>query len=299
MIEEVDAMLNILNQIGYQFMGVLKTVTISDILDILLVAFLIYQVIKLIRETRAGQLLKGIVALLLLYFVAKEFHLETISFIMQNVLATGVTALVIVFQPELRRTLEHVAQSQFSRFNPFSASPDAVEEHNRLVSHSIDIICDACEDLSISKTGALIVFERNTPLGETIKSGTIVDAQVSTELLGNIFFVNTPLHDGAVIIRNGRVYAAACFLPLSENYTISKEMGTRHRAALGISENSDAVIVVVSEETGIISLAQSGKIERRFTINLLKQRLKKELLSPVNPEPKASQLTKVLRKVKK
>lgn len=292
-------MINVLYQIWHQFVGVLKTITISDVLDIFLVAFLIYQVIKLIKETRAGQLLKGILALLVLYFVAREFNLETISFIMQNVLATGVITLVVVFQPELRRVLEHVAQSRFSQFNLFSAPADEIEETNRNINRAIDIVCDACESLSTSKTGALIVFERSTPLGETIKSGTIVDAQISKELLGNIFFVNTPLHDGAVIIRGGRVYAAACFLPLSENYTISKEMGTRHRAALGMSENSDAVVVVVSEETGIISLAQDGRIERRFTINLLRQRLQKELIIPVNEEEKGGQLTKVFRKVKK
>ncbi len=292
-------MINVLYQIWHQFVGVLKTITISDVLDIFLVAFLIYQVIKLIKETRAGQLLKGILALLVLYFVAREFNLETISFIMQNVLATGVITLVVVFQPELRRVLEHVAQSRFSKFNLFSAPADEIEETNRNISRAIDIVCDACESLSTSKTGALIVFERSTPLGETIKSGTVVDAQISKELLGNIFFVNTPLHDGAVVIRGGRVYAAACFLPLSENYTISKEMGTRHRAALGMSENSDAVVVVVSEETGIISLAQDGRIERRFTINLLKQRLQKELIIPVNDEEKGGQLTKVFRKVKR
>ncbi|MEG1869776.1 MAG: diadenylate cyclase CdaA, partial [Oscillospiraceae bacterium] len=283
----------------FQFTSVLKTIRVPDIIDILLVAFIIYQVIKLIKETRAGQLIKGMVALLLLYFVANRFNLETISFIMQNVLATGVTALVIVFQPELRRTLEHVAQSRFSKFNPFSVSQDQMEEENRATAHTIDVVCEACENLSINKTGALIVFERNTRLGEIIQSGTVIDAVSSTEIVGNIFFVNTPLHDGAMIIREGRIYAAGCFLPLSENYTISKEMGTRHRAALGMSENSDAVVVVVSEETGIISLAQSGKIERRYTINLLKQRLRKELLMSGSQEPKQSTLSKVLRKVKK
>ncbi|MEG1778561.1 MAG: DNA integrity scanning protein DisA nucleotide-binding domain protein, partial [Oscillospiraceae bacterium] len=181
----------------------------------------------------------------------------------------------------------------------FSVSQDQMEEENRATAHTIDVVCEACENLSINKTGALIVFERNTRLGEIIQSGTVIDAVSSTEIVGNIFFVNTPLHDGAMIIREGRIYAAGCFLPLSENYTISKEMGTRHRAALGMSENSDAVVVVVSEETGIISLAQSGKIERRYTINLLKQRLRKELLMSGSQEPKQSTLSKVLRKVKK
>ena len=167
---------------------------------------------------------------------------------MQNVVATGVLALVIVFQPELRRMLEHVAQTKLNKFNIFQSSPEKDSELMAVWSSSISTIAHACEHLSKTKTGALIVFERETKLGEIIKTGTVVDAQPSDELIGNLFFVNSPPHDGAMIIRDGR-FSSGCFLPLSQNYTISKEMGTRHRAALGMSENSDAVVVVVSEET--------------------------------------------------
>ena len=251
---------------------------LTDILDILAVTFIIYQCIKLVRDTRAFQLLKGILALMIIYWTADQFSLDTLSFIMRNVMSTGVLALVIVFQPELRRILEQLAQTKLSNISLFNVSQEEQERRRQQTSYAINVVCDACEELSASKTGALLVFERKTRLGEIVKTGTVVDAYPTKELLGNIFFVNTPLHDGATIIREGRVYASGCFLPLSENYTISKEMGTRHRAALGMSENSDAVIVVVSEETGIISVAEGGKIQRRLTVNALKTLLRRELL---------------------
>ena len=178
-----------------------------------------------------------------------------------------------------------------------------VEKDSELMavwSSSISTIAHACEHLSKTKTGALIVFERETKLGEIIKTGTVVDAQPSDELIGNLFFVNSPLHDGAMIIRDGRICASGCFLPLSQNYTISKEMGTRHRAALGMSENSDAVVVVVSEETGTISIAQGGVIERNFTIPQLEKRLYHEILRKDEGEQQKEVGVKaLLRKVKK
>ena len=256
-----------------QIIGTVKAIGIWDILDIVIVALLIYQVIKLIRETRAMQLAKGLILLLLLYFVAYNLNMKTVRFIMQNVVATGVLALVIVFQPELRRMLEHVAQTKLNKLNIFQSSQDKDSELTGVWNESISVIANACETLSKTKTGALIVFERQTKLGEIIKTGTVVDATPSNELIGNLFFVNSPLHDGAMIIRDGRICASGCFLPLSQNYTISKEMGTRHRAALGVSENSDAVVVVVSEETGTISIAEGGVIERNFTIPQLEKRL--------------------------
>ncbi len=283
-----------------QIIGTIKTIGIWDILDVLIVAVLIYQVIKLIRETRAMQLTKGLVGLLLLYFVAYNLNMKTIKFIMQNVVATGVLALVIVFQPELRRMLEHLAQTKLNRFNIFQSSPEKDDELAGIWSDAIATISHACEHLSRTKTGALIVFERDTKLGEIIKTGTVVDASPSDELIGNLFFVNSPLHDGAMIIRDGRIHASGCFLPLSQNYTISKEMGTRHRAALGMSENSDAVVVIVSEETGTISVAQSGVIERNFTVPQLEKRLRHEILRRDDGEqPKESSVKALLRKVKK
>ena len=220
-----------------QIVGTIRAIGIWDILDIAIVAVLIYQVIKLIRETRAMQLTKGLVAVFLLYFVAYNLNMKTVKFIMQNVVATGVLALVIIFQPELRRMLEHVAQTKLGKLNIFQSSQEKDSELAGVWNDSIATIAHACEHLSKTKTGALIVFERETKLGEIIKTGTVVDATPSDELIGNLFFVNSPLHDGAMIIRDGRICASGCFLPLSQNYTLSKEMGTRHRAALGMSEN--------------------------------------------------------------
>lgn len=283
-----------------QVIGTIKAIGVWDILDILIVAVLIYQVIKLIRETRAMQLTKGLVSLLLLYFVAYNLNMKTVKFIMQNVVATGVLALVIVFQPELRRMLEHVAQTKLSKLSIFQSSQEKDGELAGIWAESIHTISQACEHLSKTKTGALIVFERTTKLGEIIKTGTIIDALPSDELIGNLFFVNTPLHDGAMIVRDGRLYASGCFLPLSQNYTISKEMGTRHRAALGMSENSDAVVVVVSEETGTISVAQGGVIERNFTIPQLEKKLRHEMLhKKEGQQQKGNSVKALLRKVKK
>ena len=283
-----------------QIIGTVKAIGIWDILDIVIVALLIYQVIKLIRETRAMQLAKGLILLLLLYFVAYNLNMKTVRFIMQNVVATGVLALVIVFQPELRRMLEHVAQTKLNKLNIFQSSQDKDSELTGVWNESISVIANACETLSKTKTGALIVFERQTKLGEIIKTGTVVDATPSNELIANLFFVNSPLHDGAMIIRDGRICASGCFLPLSQNYTISKEMGTRHRAALGVSENSDAVVVVVSEETGTISIAEGGVIERNFTIPQLEKRLRHEILHKNEEgQRKQSSVKALLRKVKK
>ncbi len=283
-----------------QIIGTIKAIGVWDIVDIAIVAVLIYQVIKLIRETRAMQLTKGLVSLLLLYFVAYNLNMKTVKFIMQNVVATGVLALVIVFQPELRRMLEYVAQTKLNKFSIFQSSQEKDSQLTSAWNDSISVIVHACEHLSKTKTGALIVLERETKLGEIIKTGTIVDAKPSDELIGNLFFVNSPLHDGAMIIRDGRIYASGCFLPLSQNYTISKEMGTRHRAALGMSENSDAVIVVVSEETGTISIAQGGVIERNFSIPQLEKRLRHEILRKKEGEQtKESSVKALLRKVKR
>lgn len=283
-----------------QIVGTIRAIGIWDILDIAIAAVLIYQVIKLIRETRAMQLTKGLVALSLLYLIAYNLNMKTIKFIMQNVVATGVLTLVIIFQPELRRMLEHVAQTKLGKLNIFQSSQEKDSELAGVWSESISVIAHACEHLSKTKTGALIVFERETKLGEIIKTGTIVDATPSDELIGNLFFVNTPLHDGAMIIRDGRIFASGCFLPLSQNYTISKEMGTRHRAALGMSENSDAVIVVVSEETGTISVAQAGVIERNFTIPQLENRLRHEILHKSEGEKSREGTVKaLLRRVKR
>ncbi|HIT19711.1 MAG TPA: TIGR00159 family protein [Candidatus Fimivivens faecavium] len=243
--------------------GILRSIHINDILDIMLVAYLIYQAFALIRETRALQLLKGILALIALYVMSHLLNLKAMTFIMRNILQFGALALLVVFQPELRRALEQVGRTRFSNFQ-LLGSNDSDED---ILSWNLMIkaVGEAATYLSKRKIGALMVFERQTKLGEIIKTGTIIDASPSAEMIGNIFFPNSPLHDGATIIRNGKLYAAGCFLPLSDNFEISKDLGTRHRAALGMSENSDAVIVVVSEETGVITMVQDGKFKRGYT----------------------------------
>ncbi len=285
-------------------MGNIRGMGINDYLDIIVVAFLVYYLTKLVKETRAVQLLKGVAALALVYFVAAFAQLQTLQFIMNTVLSTGVLALIILFQPELRRVLERVAQTQFVTLKKLFSSGETTIENFEETSNCIDIVCEASKSLSKTRTGALMVFERETKLGEIIKTGTVVDAEPSTELIGNLFYVNTPLHDGAMVIRGGRLYASGCFLPLSQNYTISKEMGTRHRAALGMSENSDAVVVVVSEETGIISIAENGKIDRNYTPEGLKKRLRRELLQKQEDSEQApvkddSPVKALLKKVKR
>lgn len=243
--------------------GILRSIHINDILDIMLVAYLIYQVFVLIRETRALQLLKGILALIALYVMSHLLNLKAMTFIMRNILQFGALALLVVFQPELRRALEQVGRTRFSNFQLLGSSDN--DEDILSWNLMIKAVGEAATYLSKRKIGALMVFERQTKLGEIIKTGTIIDASPSAEMIGNIFFPNSPLHDGATIIRNGKLYAAGCFLPLSDNFEISKDLGTRHRAALGMSENSDAVIVVVSEETGVITMVQDGKLKRGYT----------------------------------
>lgn len=284
--------------------GNIRGMGFNDYLDIALVAFLIYYLVKLIKETRAMQLLKGMAVVLIVYVVAALAELQTLQFIMNTVISTGVLALIILFQPELRRVLERVAQTQLGGLKKyFGVNDSRTVEHFEETSNCIDVVSEACKSLSKTRTGALMVFERETKLGEIIKTGTVVDAEPSTELIGNLFYVNTPLHDGAMVIRGGRLYASGCFLPLSQNYTISKEMGTRHRAALGMSENSDAVVVVVSEETGTISVAENGKIERNFTPENLRRRLRKELLlkqedgEKTEKDDEKSTLSTLLKKV--
>ena len=260
-----------------QIIGTIRAIGIWDFVDIAIVAVLIYQVIKLIRETRAMQLAKGLLLLLLMYFVAYNLNMKTVRFIMQNLVATGVLALVIIFQPELRRMLEHVAQTRFNKLNIFQSAQEKDSELMGVWDQSIATIASACAELSRTKTGALIVFERQTKLGEIIKTGTVVDATPSVELIGNLFFVNSPLHDGAMIIRDGVVYAAGCILPLTSNDSVSVDLGTRHRAALGMSEISDSIILVVSEETGGISVAQGGHIHRDVDPVHLQQTLQRYL----------------------
>ncbi len=258
--------------------GVTKTITIFDILDVGVVAYLIYQGVILVRETRAVQLVKGILSILLLYLLANTMGLKSLSFIMKNILQIGAIAVLVVFQPELRRALEQMGRTKFTGLQLFTSVSESTEDNSKW-RMAIEAISISSSSFSRHKIGALIVIERQTKLGEIIKTGTVIDSVCSGELIGNIFFPNSPLHDGALVVRGGRMYAAGCFLPLSDNYEISRELGTRHRAALGMSENSDAIVIVVSEETGMITIAREGKLKRGYTPETLGKELSSILLT--------------------
>lgn len=259
--------------------SVLSTFNFVDVLDIVIVAFLFYQLMRLVRETRAMQLVKGIGAIVALYFFATALEMSTLTFFLYNILTSGVIVLAIVFQPELRRALEQVGRTKLS---PLSRVGDNTENRQKNLMHMITAIVAAASSLSSGKTGALMVIERETKLGDVIKTGTEIDAVTSPEMIENLFFPNSPLHDGAVILREGRLHAAGCFLPLSANMDIGRELGTRHRAALGMSEVSDAVVVVVSEETGAISVALESRLQRGLSPKNLQRILELKIIGQKN-----------------
>lgn len=263
--------------------NVILSITPIDIVDMVLLTYLVYLFIKLMRETRAGQLIKGIVLFIIAYLISKNVGLKAITYIIDRMLDIGLVALIVMFQPELRRALEKVGRTQLG-VRLFGLG-ETVDEVASKWSHAINAICDSCGELSSTCTGALIVIERQTKLGEQIDTGTIMHAAPSKELFGNIFYPKTPLHDGAVIMRDGEILAAACFLPKpSKEELINKKLGSRHRAAIGMSEVSDAIVVVVSEETGQISVAENGVLVRDYTRDKLKQHLMEQIL----PKPSDS-----------
>ncbi|MCR5805592.1 MAG: diadenylate cyclase CdaA [Oscillospiraceae bacterium] len=238
--------------------------TIFDILDIIALTYVIYKIMHIMDETRLGVLVKGIIMLVVLYGVTYLLQMHVFNYIMRSVFSVGIIAVLIIFQPELRRTIESVGITGISTLMNFTAR----DERADILERAINVVCDLCmqyhEDavLNHRSTGALMVFERETKLGEYISGGTMINAIPSTQLLGSIFWEGTPLHDGAVIFRDGMVYAAGCFLPKAANdEDVDKKLGARHRAAIGLGENSDAVIVLVSEETGDVSIAEGGMIE--------------------------------------
>lgn len=251
----------------------LKLIRVRDILDIAIVAFVIYKGTKLVRETRAVQLIKGIIILLLAMQVSGWFSLNAINFLLVNTVQVGMVALLVVFQPELRRALEKVGRSSIGKIINSSGS-----ENDTTIAN----VVTAMQAMQSTKTGALIVFEREIKLADVAKTGITINSDVSPELLINIFVPNTPLHDGAVIIGDNRIKAAACFLPLTQDNTLSQELGTRHRAAIGITEVADCVVAVVSEETGRISVAVNGKIDRSITPDSLEKTLKGFLSEETN-----------------
>lgn len=259
------------------FFHAITNIRIQDIIDILVIAVIIYKILDFLRETRAEQLIKGIAILLVLTEVSKWMQLYTVNYLLSNFLTVGAFAIIVVFQPELRRGLEHLGRSRIFPKN-------ILDLQKTDASDTVEAITSAVASLARQKIGAIIVIERSVGLKDLIETGTTIEGLVTPELLINIFIPNTPLHDGAVIIRHNKVVAAGCFLPLSDNMTISKEMGTRHRAALGISEKSDSLSIVVSEETGVISIAEAAQISRYLDVETLEGILKRIYYKEEEPE---------------
>jgi len=248
----------------------LPSITASDILEIFIIAFVIYQVIKWIKNTRAWALVKGLLVLVAFCVLAALLELDVILWIIKNAISVGIIAVVILFQPELRKALEELGKRNIV---PTIWGLDERNENKRFSDKAIDEIVKATYELARSKTGALIVIEQNIKLTEYERTGIPIDAVITSQLLVNIFEHNTPLHDGAVIIRDNKVSAATCYLPLSDNMELSKELGTRHRAAVGISENADCLTIVVSEETGKVSVTENGILKRNIDGEHLRERL--------------------------
>ena len=274
----METVLAFLEKIG----NYLLLVRFTDILDVVIIAFLVYKLLDLVRSTRAENILKGVVIFLLALWLSEIFHLYGIAYILGNMVQVGILALIILFQPEIRQILEKLGSRNIRLLQAFTLVQRQTE-----LEKAIDQTVIACSEMAKTKTGVLIVFERHILLDDMVRSGTTLDAAVSSELLKNIFFVKAPMHDGAVIIRHGRILGAGCMLPLSKNVNLSRDLGMRHRAGIGMSENSDAVVVIVSEETGSISVAVGGMLKRHLMPETLSKLLRNELMpQPEEPEDK-------------
>ena len=265
----METVLAFLEKIG----NYLVLVRFTDILDVVIIAFLVYKLLDLVKSTRAENILKGVVMFLLALWLSEIFHLNGIAYILGNMVQVGILALIILFQPEIRQILEKLGSKNIRLLRAFTPAQQQTE-----LEKAIDQTVIACSEMSQTKTGVLIVFERHIQLDDMVRSGTTLDAAVSSELLKNIFFVKAPMHDGAVIIRHGRILGAGCMLPLSKNVNLSRDLGMRHRAGIGMSENSDAVVVIVSEETGSISVAVGGMLKRHLMPETLSKLLRNELM---------------------
>lgn len=249
----------------------------SDLLDVIFVTFIIYEAIKFIRGSRSLHLIKGLAFLGLLYLLVKLTGMEASEFLLSSLFQNALLILVVLFSPEIRNILERFGRRSITDFSFFSFKNDSA--YQEAVTDLVNDFCKAAGEMSETKTGALVVFEREAPLNEVIKSGTILDACSSTELFNGIFFKNSALHDGAVVVKDAKIYAAGCILPLTQNNAISSDLGTRHRAAIGMSEQSDAVVVIVSEETGYISVAINGKLQRDIKTSNLREILLSNLIT--------------------
>lgn len=270
--------LEYISSMGQTILNLARQFTLKDAVDVTIVTILLYGAIKLVRETRAGQLVKGIILLIVLFLISYQLDLLMLNAILRAFLSSGIVIVVILFQPEIRKALEQVGHSKVVQSLANTVSAKDKEEGKAETRKAIQGVVDATQILQQLRMGALIVFERQTKLGEIVATGTIIEAAPSSQLIANIFFNKAPLHDGGMIIREGQVYAAGCILPLTSNENVSAELGTRHRAALGMSENSDAVVVVVSEETGQISVAMEGKLTRNYNRVTLREVLESALI---------------------
>lgn len=257
------------NQIIFAISGI----RIFDLIDIIIIAFLVYKGIEFLRENRAGQLFKGICILLIAYLFADWFNLIMLKMLLSIIMGSAIVVLAVVFQPELRRMLERLGTTSFTHSG-------YMDEQLETLSQCIDNVSKAAGAMSERRIGALIVFERQTQLGDIINTGTVIDAVASVSMTSNIFFPKSPLHDGALIIRGGRLYAAGCILPLTGRQDISSRLGTRHRAGIGMTENSDAIVLIVSEETGTISIVQNGQIKRNYNAVSACAELRKIMIEP-------------------
>ena len=291
----MDVILDFFNYIWNSIRVILSPDSfIFSIIDILIVTYVVYKVIQFMRQTRAEQLIKGIIVFVFIFIVAQILQLNAVKWIISMVSVNLLVVIVILFQPELRSILEKIGRSGLSSFS-FSK----VDEDQILVNNTIDEVCDAVEFMHKKKTGALIIIERKTMLTEYVDSGTLMDSTISASLINNVFFKNSPLHDGAMIIRNNRIYAASCIMPLSQKVDIDTHLGTRHRAAIGVSEICDAVVIVVSEESGNISMALNGKLKRNYTKETLKIELNDLLVPKAEKGATDNKLKSIIEKIKK
>ncbi len=270
-----------------------KIIDVFDVLDMAIVAFVVYHIFRFVRRSRSGQVVKAILLIVVALGVANLLQLQVVSFVLNNAVELGFIALVIIFQPEIRRFLEQMGSGKIKEMFVRETIDDELE-------YAIRETVEAYTSMSKDKVGALMVFERKTMLDDVLKTGTPLDARVSAELLKNLFWNKAPLHDGAVIVRNGRIVGAGCMLPMSGNVNISRDLGMRHRAGIGISENSDAVVALVSEETGSISVAINGMLKRHLAPATLEQMLRNELMpQPEENKPSGTAwLTSMLKPIK-
>lgn len=285
----MDKVLTLMEDIG-RYLSLLK---ITDLVDVAIIVFLVYKLLSLVKSTRAENILKGVGIFLLALWLSTALELRAVSYILSHVVEWGILALIILFQPEIRQILERLGSKNIRLMRVFRPEKEITE-----MEKAIDQTVVACSELSRTKTGVLMVFERNINLDDIVRTGTELDCTVVSELLKNIFFVKAPMHDGAVIVRHGRIIGGGCMLPLSRNVNLSRDLGMRHRAGIGMSENSDAVVVIVSEETGSISVAIGGMLKRHLMPETLSQLLRNELMPP-EEEPDKPQRLPILSFLKK